>query len=62
MSEAFSEAISDDESPAPDAAETERPLLGDPATEANTDFAPDVESEPTEDDLHDPLNDADVQN
>lgn len=62
MSESFSEAISDDESPAPEATENERPLLGDPDTEANTDFAPDVAPDPAEDDLHDPLNDADVQN
>lgn len=67
MSDAFSDAISDDDSPAPEAPHVHRDLLGDPATEGNEHlFEQKSEEGPVDpdadDDVHFPLNDADVQN
>lgn len=61
MSEQFSEAISTDDSPAPEADDTQSPLLGDPETEANEDiYAADAGSD--HDDVDADFANSDIQN
>ena len=72
MSDAFSEAISTDESPAPEPSRARNPLLGDPSTEGNEHLLDGVdvdgpdpvddEGHELDDDLHAELNNSDVQN
>jgi hypothetical protein len=69
MSDAYAEAISTDDSPAPPPSRARIPLLGDPHTEGNEHLldaegpGPDeVEPDRSEDDLHTDLNNSDVQN
>lgn len=73
MSDAFAEAISDDDSPAPAPSQARIPLLGDPRVEGNEHLldyldAPDPEDADGErrdfssDDIHYALSNSDVQN
>ncbi len=67
MSDAYSEAISTDDSPAPEPPKARNVLLGDPETEGNEHLFEEPEhASPVDpdrdDDLHDELNDADFQN
>nr|NLI50924.1 hypothetical protein [Propionibacterium sp.] len=68
MSDAYSEAISTDDSPAPPPSRARIPLLGDPHTEGNEHLLGDAElagharPDLREDDLHADLNNSDVQN
>lgn len=65
MSDAYSEAISTDDSPAPPAPRGRIPLLGDPATEGNEHLLDELAAggaDTEADDLHDDLNSSDVQN
>ncbi len=70
MSDAYSEAISTDDSPAPPPSRARIPLLGDPHTEGNEHLLDDTDRprpghegpDRSEDDLHADLNNSDVQN
>lgn len=71
MSDAYSEAISTDDSPAPPPTRARIPLLGDPQTEGNEHLLDGVEPSVADteggpdrgvDDLHTDLNNSDVQN
>lgn len=69
MTDAFFDAISTDDSPAPEPTDAHRRLLGDPPTEGNEHLldgldaagTDDADAAPT-DDLHEDLNNADIQN
>jgi hypothetical protein len=68
MSDALTEAISTDESPAPHPSNARIPLLGDPHVEGNEHLLDGLDDEELEskdfssDDIHAPLANSDVQN
>lgn len=67
MSDAFAEAISSDDSPAPEPSAARIPLLGDPATEGNEHLLDELDADGADpevlaDDIHFPLSNSDVQN
>ena len=67
MSDAFAEAISSDDSSAPEPSAARIPLLGDPATEGNEHLLDELDTDGADpevlaDDIHFPLSNSDVQN
>ena len=70
MSDAYAEAISTDDSPAPEPSRARIPLIGDPHTEGNEHLLDDLDEADAQctrpdcgaDDIHAPLANSDVQN